>query len=218
LKKLLALMVVLFVAALALASPASAVDHNYQVPSDGSTHAIVGSEPTLANAGNDGCHVTATYDPTYTIPQKLVFCVWIGVKNTVFTSSWEDDLEVAIKWRCYDGGGSADVCGDVNITANWSYRADPTDVLQHAYFYATCSKNGWDSNFPDYCMGYSGSGTYTNNSGWLHPNNPQATVVGGRGTNTPVWAYIHGFTSNEYFDGYSVGQANTSTWSVTDTW
>jgi hypothetical protein len=191
-------------------APAWAYDHTYQVPSDNKTHAFIGSEPWMENANADGCHLTGSYGSQ---PQRLLYCVWMGIDNTLYPSSYEDDIVFAIKFRCYDSwSGDATVCSSVDFTANWTWQAQPGFPVYRASYRDICHSIGG----PGGCMGYPGSGTFTNNTGWLVYEN---TAAGSATHGTAeLWQYTHAYSSDAHFNGVNVGIANSDIWRITDGW
>jgi hypothetical protein len=196
----------LFVGLFIMAGPAKAATYSYQVPSDGSTHSFVNSDERYGDS-DLGCHQTGIYSG-----QRVVFCVWLGAGNTIWdSSSYTDTLLVALKWRCYDTSNNPVVCGNFQTDLHLTFN----DGIQTYFnsFPVSCDKNG--SSLPGapfiQCMGYPGSGTYTNNTGWYQVDFQRH----GRGT-TDLWPYVHGYTANETLNGTAVGSADTNTWDVYD--
>lgn len=198
----------LAVLALVLAGPAQAADYSYQVPSDASNHSFVSSNERSGDT-DLGCHQTGFYSG-----QKAVFCVWMGVDNIInYNGNYTDVLEFALQWRCYNSSNSAVQCGNFQADLHLTYNDGSSTVkLDMA---ASCDKNGgtFGSPYPNMCMGYSGSGTYTNNTGWFDADDQ----THGRGT-VDEWPYVHGYTLNESVNGTGVGSADAGTWDVYDTY
>lgn len=186
---------------LGFAPPAGAYDYTYQIPNDGLTHTIVGSEPYLSNDTDVGCHYTGVYSG-----QRVVFCVWFGANDTIGGNSYSGQLVFALKWRCYDASNTAVQCGKVDI----SVAINGNGTISNYRARCQASTGGAYNT----CMGLPGSGTYTNNTGWLYYSN-YSWQVSTSGYYI-LWNPAQVYTVNEYLNDVAVASASTPVYRITE--
>lgn len=181
---------------LGFAPPAGAYDYTYQIPNDGATHTIVGSEPYLSNRGNPGCHHTGVYSG-----QSIVFCVWFGANDTIGGNPYSGQLVFAVKWRCYDS------------TATYTVQCNKVDLS------VVINGNNLISSYRARCQASTG-GAYnvcldgTNNTGWLYYSNYgwQVSTSG----YYILWNPAQVYTVNQYLNDVAVGSASTAVYRITE--